>query len=202
MPLSTRNRKRARWIAILSGLLLFNCFLLYWWHDKTEKKYDREILGAALRYGLDPALVKAVVWRESKFNPSVRGKAGEIGLMQVCAPAAGEWAEAEKLRFFSHSEIFDPRKNLRAGSWYLAKLMKRYKKTDNPVPYALADYNAGRGNVLRWLKGAAETNSKAFLASMDYPGTRNYAVAIMKRQSLYKKEFANPKALAMSVEAP
>ena len=76
-----------------------------------------------------------------------------------------------------------------AGTFYLAKVMKRYRTTDNPIPYALADYNAGRSHVLRWKKGAAETNSAVFLEKMDFPTTRAYALKVMERYQFYRKKF-------------
>ncbi|MCI0744213.1 MAG: transglycosylase SLT domain-containing protein [Verrucomicrobia subdivision 3 bacterium] len=154
-----------------------------------EHSQDRHILAAAKKYGVDPALVKAVVWRESRFDPRVRGDAGEIGLMQVGKLAAEEWAEAENKKFFRHAELYDAGKNTDAGTWYLRKMLRRYAHTDRPAAYALADYNAGRSNVLRWNKGAASTNSAAFLKQMDYPGTRAYVEAILKRWEKYKHTF-------------
>ena len=145
------------------------------WTSYREHSQDKLILAAAARYGMDPALIKAVVWRESRFNPKVRGRAGEIGLMQIRADAAKEWAAAEKISFFSHQQLFDPGKNTMAGTWYLRKLLGRYSKTDNPLPYGLADYNAGRAHVLKWLRGneGAATNSRIFLEQIDFPGTGN-----------------------------
>jgi soluble lytic murein transglycosylase len=58
------------------------------------------------------------------------------------------------------------------------------------VPYALADYNAGRGNVLKWMKGAASTNSAAFLAAMDFPSTKHYIETVMERREHYRPQFA------------
>jgi hypothetical protein len=55
---------------------------------------------------------------------------------------------------------------------------------------ALADYNAGRSNVLRWNKGAASTNSALFLQQMDFPGTREYIRSILKRKPRYEGQFA------------
>src|SRR5512136_85571 len=138
------------------GLLLLGVAGLRWWQlARLESSQDKPILAAARRYGVEPALVKAVVWRESRFDPLARGKKGEIGLMQIMKPAAQEWAAAERLIFFQHAQLYDPEKNTRAGAWYLRKLLRRYAEADNPLPYALADYNAGRANVLRWAKGAA-----------------------------------------------
>ena len=173
----------------LAGIVGLCVFLGWFWKVRPQHRYDEFIRLAGRRYNLEPALIKAVIWQESKFDPYVRGRAGEIGLMQVREPAAFEWADAEKLRGFNHEEITDPQKNILCGSFYLSKVMKRYTNTDNPIPYALADYNAGRTHVLRWNKGAAKTNSAAFLAQMDFPGTRQYAINVMKQYEHYKKGF-------------
>lgn len=186
-----RSRIRANIFAgVFLSCVLGLCVLLGWlWKVRPEGRYDEFIRVAARQYNLDPALIKAVIWQESKFKPHVRGRAGEIGLMQIREDAAFEWAEAEKFPTFDHEEIVDPRKNILCGSFYLSKLMKRYTTTDNPIPYALADYNAGRTHVLRWNKGAAKTNSAAFLQQMDYPGTRQYAISVMKQYESYKETF-------------
>lgn len=159
------------------------------WRSRREHSQDSHILAAARRYGVDPALVKAVVWRESRFNPRAKGGKGEVGLMQISALAAQEWAEAEKLSSFRHGELFDPGKNTLAGSWYLSKVTRRYAHTDNPYRYTLADYNAGRAHVLRWTGGAGSTNSQVFLEQMDYPGTRHYVLSILRRYERYRGEF-------------
>jgi soluble lytic murein transglycosylase len=169
----------------VAGLLLG---MTYWRREKLrEREYDAEIAKAATRYKLDPFLVKAVIWRESRFDRNARGKAGEIGLMQVMPLTGEEWAEAERIRGFSESYLWEPSQNIQAGAWYLSKCLRRYTNTDNPIPYALADYNAGRTHVLRWNKGAAATNATAFLTKMDYPGTRRYALSIMERYDYYQR---------------
>ncbi len=162
----------------------------FWlWDWELEHSQDKPILAAAQRYGVDPALVKAVVWRESHFNPRVRGRAGEVGLMQLLDPAAQEWAEAEHVYPLPESHLFAPTTNTLAGTWYLAKLLRRYALTDDPVPFALADYNAGRGNVLKWARGMASTNSAAFVAHIGFPSTRRYVKQILERRRRYVGEF-------------
>lgn len=172
------------------ALLLVNGAILVWWYIRgREHRYDAAIVAAARKYGVNPALVKAVVWKESRFDHTVRGKAGELGLMQIRELAAQEWATAEKRGSIEHSLMLDPQLNTQAGTWYLRKLLNRYRNTDNPLPYALADYNAGRTQVLKWNKGAASTNSAAFLAKMDYPGTKQYIQDITERFRYYQPEF-------------
>ena len=161
----------------------------WWWQGRLERSQDRPIRAAARRYGVEPALVKAIVWRESHFHPGVHGRAGELGLMQLQEEAAREWASAEHLDRFEHEQCLDPGTNTLAGTWYLRKLLRRYRQTDNPLPYALADYNAGRGNVLKWKQGAAATNSTAFIAQIAFPSTRGYVRSVMRRYAHYQPLF-------------
>lgn len=156
------------------------------WLGRLDRSQNRVIHAAAARYGVDSTLVKAVVWRESRFHPEKRGRAGEIGLMQLQEVAAQPWADAEHLSRFLHEDCFDPGTNTMAGTFYLKKLLNRYAQTDNPVAYALADYNAGRGNVVKWTHGAAATNSAVFVAQIGFPMTRKYVRAVMRRQAVYQ----------------
>lgn len=186
----TRGTRRRKWLPIVALVIIANAIAGWlYYRYRREHSQDAVIRAAAARYGVDAALVKAVVWRESRFDPEVRGKAGEIGLMQIREPAAREWAEAERIAGFQHEHILDPGSNTLAGAWYLAKLLRRYPQADDPVPYALADYNAGRGNVLRWNQGAAATNSQQFLAQMTFPGTRRYIETVAERRARYRDEF-------------
>ena len=181
--------KRRRLFAFLV-LIIFVGWIGGWRYCRwRDHRFDAVIVGAARRYGVAPALVKAVVWRESWFNPSVRGRKNEFGLMQIRAEAAGEWARAEKIPSVTQEQLFDPVTNTLAGTWYLGKLLKRYQKTDDPLPYALADYNAGRSHVLRWSKGAATTNNTLFIEQMDYPSTRKYVKTVLRRYEYYRTIF-------------
>jgi soluble lytic murein transglycosylase len=180
-----------RWRTWLVLLIAAGGLLWLWERLRTwrEDSHDPVILAAAARHGVHPALIKAVVWRESKFNPNVRGSKGEIGLMQIMPATAKEWAQAEQLKLFVVTDLFRPAKNTQCGAWCLRKALLRYLNTDNPVPYALADYNAGRGNVLKWMHGAAVTNSAAFLAQIRFPGTKQYVVTTMERYERYRAVF-------------
>lgn len=150
------------------------------WCYLREHSYDRAIHLAAAKYDVSPYLVKAVVWRESKFRRTTVGRAGEIGLMQVTFPAAKEWAEAHNRPAPTKSELFKVPVNLEAGTWYLGRALGRYRDCDDPVPFALAEYNAGRSNVLKWM---AQTNSPrradAFIAQIGFASTHRYVRDVM-----------------------
>jgi soluble lytic murein transglycosylase len=170
------KRLRKIVLVVLMGALAFEGWR-YWW----EHRFDSIIAQAAKRYGMDPALIRAVVWRESYFHPHARGRAGELGLMQIRDAAAQEWAAAEHVSGFEHEDCLDPLTNVLAGTWYLRTMVRHYAQADNPLAFGLAEYNAGRGNVLRWLGGGEPTNSALFMDQIGFPGTRAYVRAILER---------------------
>ena len=173
------------WLLGLVLLTALDATLYGLWRWRRFHRHDAVIVAAATRYGVPPSLVKAVVWRESRFDEDAIGSKGELGLMQLMETAASEWADSVHASAFIHEHVLDPATNTLAGTFYLSKLLRRYPQTDNPAVYALADYNAGRGNVLRWMKGAATTNSEAFLQQMTFPSTRAYILDILAKARKY-----------------
>lgn len=101
---------------------------------------------------MNPALVKAVIWRETRFQPQMQGNHGERGLMQITEVAAADWVKAEKVETFVPTDLFDPKTNIEIGTWYLGRAMKHWAHKDDPIPFALSEYNAGRTRVKRWEK--------------------------------------------------
>ena len=193
-----------RWVRI--GLFLVLAMATgggyLWYQARRERRYDDLIADVARRYSVDPALVKAVVWRESRFDPGARGRAGEIGLMQIGELAAREWAEAERVPGFGHEQVADARTNLMAGSWYLSKLLRRYAGTDDPRAFGLADYNAGRSRVVQWKRGAGATNAAVFVDQIGFPGTRRYVEDILRRRDRYTNQFAPAGSIARPAPVP
>lgn len=181
---------RARLFLVLAFVLLLAFLAEQWRRARLESSQDKNILIVARKYEVDPALIKAVIWRESKFDPHARGTKGETGLMQIMDLTGREWADAQRVPLFAPVLLYDPVKNIDCGVWYLRKLLPRYAKTDDPVPYALADYNAGRGNVLKWMKDEATTNSAAFIERIGFPSTQAYVRAVMERRKKYAEQFA------------
>ena len=183
-------KSRARLILLLTALALLAWLAERWRRAHLESSQDKNILTAARKHGVDPALIKAVVWRESRFDPHARGTKGETGLMQIMENTGREWAGEQRVALFTPLMLREPGVNIDCGTWYLGKLLRRYSRADDPVPYALADYNAGRGNVLKWMSGTAATNSAVFLEQMGFPATRDYVRSIQQRRARYEKQFA------------
>lgn len=179
-------KRRGVCSALLLLLIIAGLFACGWRQFRIEHRYNAQILTAARRYSVDPLLVKAIVWQESRFRADRRGRHGEIGLMQIQEVSAQEWADAEHVEPFVHENCLDPGTNTLAGTYYFSKVLKRYAGTDNPIPYALADYNAGRANVLRWKTGAANTNSAEFIEHIGFPSTKKYVKSVLHRYKVYR----------------
>ena len=79
-----------------------------WLSPGRFQQHDELIRTVAAQNGVDPMLVKAVVWRESRFDPQKYGSAGERGLMQVTERAASEWVKETHVENFRVEELFDP----------------------------------------------------------------------------------------------
>ncbi len=174
-------------LLIILAVIVIDLAALWWWRAyQLNHSQDATIIAAASIYEMDPALIKAVIWRESRFNPKARGAAGELGLMQIRDVAAGEWAKAEGITNFHHNQLIDSKSNVLAGTWYLKKAISHHQHTDKPIIYGLAEYNAGRSNVLKWNSGDAATNSVAFIEAIEFPSTRDYILSIQEKRKKYR----------------
>jgi soluble lytic murein transglycosylase len=160
------------------------------WSD--FKQYDSLITQIANEHLLDPRLVKAVVWRESQFQTDMVGRNNERGLMQVSEIAARDWAKSNAVPNFEPNQLFNPEVNLEIGCWYLSKALQRWNSQTEPVPFALAEYNAGKSRVDRWIRVALQRNkqplsAEAFEDSIDFPSTAHYVRTILARYDYYKR---------------
>jgi soluble lytic murein transglycosylase len=175
------------YLAVKSGDPLYAFF--EWMSPARFHQYDRLIRSVALEHQLDPMLVKAVVWRESRFDPKKRGTHGERGLMQVSEVAANEWSRENKIAGFNPDQLFEPKTNLEAGTWYLHRAMEHWSHQPDPTPFALAEYNAGATRARRWSggNGIAEISERQFLQKIDFPATRRYVQSIIDRYKFYQR---------------
>ena len=175
------------YLAVRSGDPVYTVY--EWISPARFQQYDGMIQSVATAHRLDPMLVKAVVWRESRFDPQKYGSVGERGLMQVSEKAANEWARENKIDNFRVEELFGPQKNLEAGAWYLQRAWQHWEQEPDPLPFALAEYNAGASRAQRWAGGeqAPAMTAKAFLSNIDFPNTRKYVDSIIARYQFYKR---------------
>jgi soluble lytic murein transglycosylase-like protein len=102
------------------------------------------VAAAAAERGVDPALINALIWVESKFDPRARGPGGSQGLMQLMPKTADAMAKQLGRKRAS----YDPDFNIHAGTLLLSRLLTRF---EGDVSLALAAYNRGTGIVAGWV---------------------------------------------------
>jgi soluble lytic murein transglycosylase len=134
--------------------------------------YEDVLRGHARNYDLDPALLAAVVYVESRFDSNAESAAGAIGLMQLLPDTAKGIAVRTGGDRFVVADLRNPELNVRYGSWYLDHLRGRYRVTR----LVLAAYHAGQGNVDRW---------RADGIGIAFPETRSYVDEVMRVRDVY-----------------
>ena len=133
-------------------------------------------------YGHNPAFIAAVIHAESKFRPNAVSRADARGLMQI-TPPTGEWlAERLGLEDFHNDQLFDVHTNIRLGSFYLRSLLDSH---DQDVRLALAAYNAGTGNVRRWLADPQFSSDGETLDYIPFGETRTYIERVLFNEHVY-----------------
>lgn len=123
------------------------------YHKEILKKYyPKEYHGivkeCSVMYGLDESIIYAIMKNESDFQKDAESRTGAKGLMQIM-PATAKWIQSVKdFGYENESQLFQEEINIRMGCWYLKNLMDEFHDMDK----AVAAYNAGRGNVAKWLR--------------------------------------------------
>ena len=138
--------------------------------------HEHVIVGHARNYDLDPALLAAVVYRESKFDARARSRSGAVGLMQLLPETARGIAIHTGGTRFVVRDLYDPEINVRYGAFYLRRLLRKY---EDPR-LALAAYNAGQANVDRWLEDGG---------GIAFAETRQYVADVLELREVYARAY-------------
>ena len=141
-------------------------------------RYELIVRNHAKNYDLDPALLAAVIYTESRFDARARSNAGAIGLMQLLPETARGIAVRTGGNAFVVDDLYVPELNVRYGAWYLRNLLNRYDDERT----ALAAYHAGQGNVDRWRKQGV---------GIQFPETRTYVARVERARKVYAHVYAD-----------
>lgn len=177
--------------ALLALLLVALGFSLYvletepTWYERLRYplRYEEIVTAHAANYRLDPDLLAAVIYQESKFDASARSASGAVGLMQLLPATAKGIALRTGGHAFEVDDLLDPELNIRYGSWYLRHLLDKYGDEED----ALAAYNAGQTNVDRW-RAAGE--------GIVFGETRHYVQRVERLRRIYARTYASELGLA------
>jgi soluble lytic murein transglycosylase len=148
-----------------------------WWERLWYSlHYEQIVRGHARHYELEPALLAAVIYQESKFKANARSNSGAIGLMQLLPDTAKGIALHTGGAQFVVADLYNPEINVRYGAWYLHHLMQKYGDERT----ALAAYNAGQDNVDRWRRDGV---------GIRFSETRAYVKRVEELKKIYRDAY-------------
>ena len=134
---------------------------------------------------LDPALIAAVIYAETKFDPRP-SSAGAQGLMQILPETADFLARRSGATTFTTADLATPQVNIAYGSYYLRYLLDSY---GGDTMLALAAYNGGQANVDRWVADARAQGHRLTVAEIPFPETRAYVAKVLQAQKDYRRTY-------------
>src|SRR3954467_3041404 len=183
---SARRRLAAIALAALAGVLLVTVMpsLKHAAREITLPLPHEDIIRQqAAQKALDPALIAGVIYAESHFRDQT-SHAGARGLMQITPQTAHAIAESTGGTAFTDADLATPQVNISYGAWYLRHLLDHYG--GNEV-LALAAYNAGMGNVDRWLVHGGGNGLSP--GDLPFPETRAYVRKVLHARAEYRHAY-------------
>ncbi len=135
---------------------------------------------------LDPSLLAAVIYAESRFRDAT-SHAGARGLMQITPDTAHYIARLSGGTQFEQGDLSTPQINISYGAYYLRYLLKRYG--ENTV-LALAAYNGGEGNVDRWIADASMAERAFVIDQIPFTETREYVGRVLDARAEYRAKYS------------
>jgi soluble lytic murein transglycosylase len=156
------------------------------WYTRTvyPLEHTGAIRAAARRYDLEPALVAAVIYAESRFDEHARSTQGAVGLMQVLPETADQIAGESGGVTFTTADLEDPAVNVRYGCYYLRHALDAW---DGDLRAAIASYNAGMGAVAEWRADGGARPLR--LRDIPYPETRAYVKKVLEARRVYRDTY-------------
>lgn len=178
-----KNRKRQRLRIFLVALLLSICAATLFLFAFFPNTYKDTVTAACETYDIPPSLVFAVIRVESNFDPDALSDAGAQGLMQI-TPDTYAWSQFRNSepRNTDTNALLDPTINIQTGVHILALLYEEFDDTDT----VLAAYNAGVGNVRKWLANPAYSSDGKTLDTIPYDETARYVQKVKRARFAYK----------------
>ncbi len=168
-------------LIILFGILKIQNFIL----KKIYKtNYSEYVYKYSEENNIDPLLTFAIIKAESNFNRNIKSKSGAIGLMQLMESTALEEAEEVNQEIVVTESLYNPEINIKIGTKYYAKLIKKY---NNNMLLALAAYNAGIGNVDKWIQEGIIKEDGSDIENIPFKETNNYVRKIVRDYKIYKQ---------------
>jgi soluble lytic murein transglycosylase len=160
------------------------------WYERTlyPLEYESAINASARHNGLDPALVAAVIYAESRFDAGARSPHGAVGLMQVLPETAAQIARETGGVAFVPADLADPAVNIRYGCYYLRAVLDQF---GGDRVAAIAAYNAGAGAVGQWEAAARADGHALRVGDIPYAETRAYVRSVLQARGIYRETYGD-----------
>lgn len=146
-------------------------------------EYEELLEKYSEKEGLDKYFVMAVINAESRFDPRAHSGVAK-GLMQITDETAMWICHKMGIKYY-HDMAYDPETNVKMGCWYLKYLINKYDNIDT----ALAAYNAGFGNVDKWLADPEYSEDGETLKKIPFSETSRYVKRVRRMVGIYQKAY-------------
>jgi len=175
----------ALFVLVLAGAAVYVLGSEPRWYERARYplRYEHIVRAHADNYRLEPQLVAAVIYQESKFDRDAVSRSGAVGLMQLLPATAQGIADRTGGSGWREQDLLDPELNVRYGSWYLRHLLDKY----GDETLALAAYNAGQTNVDRWRERGS---------GIAFDETRHYVERVQRLKLVYARAYAKELGLS------
>ena len=147
-----------------------------------KKDYSEYVSKYAEEYDIDENLIYALIKAESNFNEKAVSHQNAKGLMQLMQSTAQDLANRSQIKL-TQDNILEPDININLGTQYIALLLNKY----DSIEVALAAYNAGSGNVDRWIKNGTIKSDGSDIENVPYKETNTYVRKIMRNYKMYNE---------------
>lgn len=188
--------KKTWWIsgAVIGGFLflIMICLLfLGTWLDRFiyPIHYKEDIMISSQNYDVDPYLIAAIIRVESNYKTSIQSRKGAVGIMQLM-PETAKWiiSQADYSEHTMQELEHRADVNIEVGTWYVRSL---YNQFDNNIIAVIASYNAGPGNVSKWLQNKTWDGSYENIDAIPFGETRHYIQRVIYYYNKYKKIYVH-----------
>lgn len=181
-------RKLVKNILIFVLFVILACLITIWIYRNIAfpKRYKSIVEQACSLYNVDPNLIYSIIKQESNFNPRAVSNSGAKGLMQIMDKTADEVVKNIKSIDNNNYNIFDPTTNIYIGTKYFAYLTNYF---EGNYYIAIVAYNAGLGNVEKWLEKPYNkySNYLDLIEEIEYNETETYLLNILNYYDYYTK---------------
>lgn len=163
-----------------------------YWQARYPFPYFQEIAKWSTARRINPLLVTGLMRQESMFQPKIKSVVGATGLMQVM-PSTAAWIAPQINMDMKTIDLENPNDNIMLGTWYLDHTHQQY---GNNSMLAIASYNAGPGNVAKWLQTIPKQDPDEFVEEIPFGETRNYVRQVLGNYWNYLRLY-NPSISAL-----